>query len=39
MKEPVSLPNFIAAVILMEDSEFCKLFTGKTSENRVVKQG
>ena len=39
MKEPIGLPNFIAAVISMEDSDFCKLIAGKTSETKVVKQG
>lgn len=39
MKEPVGLPNFIAAVISMEDSDFCKLIAGKASETKAVKQG
>ena len=39
MKEPVGLPNFIAAVISMEDSDFCKMIAGKASETKVVKQG
>lgn len=39
MKEPVGLPNFIAAVISMEDSDFCKMIAGQVSETKVVKQG
>ncbi|CAF2056600.1 unnamed protein product [Brassica oleracea] len=39
MKEPVGLPDFIDAVISMEDSDFCKMIAGKALETKVVKQG
>ena len=39
MKEPVGLPNFIDAVISMDDSDFCKMIAGKALETKVVKQG
>lgn len=40
MKEHVGLPNFIAAVLLMEGSDFCKMIAGRPqNESRSSKQG
>lgn len=32
MKEPKSLPDHIAAIIMMKDSDICKLFTNQKSQ-------
>lgn len=40
MKEPKSLPEHIAAIIMMEDSEFCKMLTTqKTQDFKSNHQG
>lgn len=39
MKEPIGLPNHIAVVIAMEDSEFCKMLsTAATTSTVTPKQ-
>lgn len=40
LKEPVGLPNHIAAVVAMEDSEFCRMLAATTTVTTVApKQG